>query len=363
MIRQIFLVVAVVALAAGIWFGSARFLFKKQDEKNQEPIETSTVQHRPIEQIVRATGEVAAVQDTDIKSEVSGRIDKVNVKMGDKVKQGDVLLELYAEDLKSEHEATKLQLEAARIRREKIGLDYDRKKKLREQSFIMDKDLQEASIDLRLSENEIEINRARLQTVTEKLTKLMIRAPHDGTVLNVKARVGVVVSGAGSAGESTVLMQIADTSQLQVLSEINEVDVIKVSAGMTGAITFDSLPGVTVKGKVDTVSISAIPKDKDKSIRVFPLILTLEPSGEPIKPGITANVAISTASNEKALSILSSAVFLEGGSALVFVEKGGKFEKCPVQLGITDHVHVEIRKGLADGEQVALQRPPGFGEK
>jgi RND family efflux transporter MFP subunit len=362
-IRQLFLSLVIVAVAGGgIWYGSSRFLFKAKQEQ-PDPIETVTVEVRPIEQVVYASGEITAEQATDIRSEVSGRIDKVNVKMGDIVKDGDPLVELNSADTKSEHDEAELQLNAARIRREKMSLDFERKKTLRAQSFVVEKDFQDADIDLRLADNEIQIDRARLQTIGEKLAKTTIHAPHNGTVLNVKVRPGIVVTGAESAGESTLLMQVADLAQLQVQTEINEVDVIKVSRGMAAQITFDSLPGVTAKGKVESVSLSALAKDKDKSIRVFPIVIALEPCDAPIKSGITANVAISTARNPKAVTVVATAVFFDGNQPLVFVEKDdGEFEKRPVELGITDHVHVEIKKGLKEGEKVALQRPPGFSE-
>jgi len=354
-----FLVVVVAAVAIKLL---APGLFHKSKPDKPEPIETAQAEIRAIDQIVNATGEVAAAQATDIKSEVSGRIDKLNVKMGDVVKIGDVLMELNVADLRSEHAEAELQLESATIRREKIHLDYERKKKLREQSFVMEKDLQEASIDLRLSDNEIQLAGARVRTIAEKLAKAVIRAPHDGTVLNFKARVGVVVSGAESAGESTLLMQIADLSQLQIQTTINEVDVTKVSMGMEATVTFDSLPGVIAKGTVSSVSLSAIPADKDKTVRVFPIVVVLAPSDAPIKSGITGNVSIITAQNPKALTVVSSAVFFDGNQPILFVETGGKFEKRPAELGITDHAHVEIRKGLKEGETVALQRPPEFAE-
>ena len=363
LIRQlVFALVVLALLAGGIWYGSKRFAFKASKEESEQ-IETSPVELQPIEQVVRASGEVVASQATDLKSEVSGRIEKLNVKMGDQVKASDVLLELNNADLKSEHDASDLLLAAARIRREKLGADFERKKKLRAESVINEKDIEDSSVEIRLADNEIQIDRARLQSTVEKLAKTTIRAPHDGVVLNVKARPGIVVTGAESAGESTLLMQVADLNRLQVQSEINEVDVIKVSAGMAAIVTFDSLPGVTAKGTVESVSLSAIAKDKDKSIRVFPLVVALEPGESPIKPGITASVIISTAKNPKALSIVTSAVFFEGSQPVVFVQDTSGFEKRAVELGISDTVHVEIKKGVKEGEKVALQRPPAFARE
>lgn len=359
MIRQIFLVLAVAALAAGgMWYGSKRFAFKTASEQ-PEQIETIPVELHAIEQVVRATGEVVASQATDIKSEVSGRIEKLHVKAGNKVKTGDLLVELNSADLKSDEEASRLLLEGAGIRREKVALDFARKKKLRAQSFVMEKDVEDVTIDLHSSDNELEIARARLQTIKERVAKTFLRAPHDGTVLNVKAKTGAVITGADSAGESSLLMQIAELSHLQVQSEINEVDVLKVSQGMAATVTFDSLPGVEVKGTVENVALSALPKDKDKTIRVFALLVTLEPSGSPIKPGITANVTISTAKNPGAIAVAVSAVFYENSKPCVFVEKEhGRFEKRDVELGITDNNLVEIKKGVREGERIATQRPP-----
>jgi hypothetical protein len=178
-------------------------------------------------------------------------------------------------------------------------------------------------------------------------------------VLNLKVREGVVITGANTAGETSLLMQIADTESLLVQSDVNEVDVIKIGVGVPARVTFESVPGVTAEGTVETLALSAIPKDKDKTVRVFPLTVALKKSNAPIKPGITANVTIAAGRREQAVAVPVSAVFVEEGKVFVFVEKsGGGFENRPVQIGISDTAFVEVRSGLKAGEKVALQRPP-----
>jgi HlyD family secretion protein len=321
-------------------------------------IETLPAHFREIEQIVHATGEVTAAQATDIKCEISGRVAKLNVKPGDRVKAGQVLMVLDDAELKSEEQEASLRIEASRLRESKARMDYDRKAELSKQKFVMGKELEDAKTELDLATNALQIDGARLQTLREKLVKSTITAPHDGTVLNLKVREGVVVTGANTSGESTLLMQVANLSELQVQSEINEVDVIKVAPGMETSVTFESVPGLTLGGTVNYVSPSALPKEKDKSIRVFAMTIILHSTTEQMKPGITANVTILTAKNPRALAVSLGAVFTENNEPSVFVRNGNGFERRKVDLGINDDAFVEIKQGLKEGDQVAMQHPP-----
>jgi RND family efflux transporter MFP subunit len=237
-------------------------------------------------------------------------------------------------------------------------MDYDRKAKLRESKFVMDKELQDSKTEVDLAKNSMDIDSSRLQTIRERLQKSVIRAPHEGIVLNLRAREGVVVTGANTSGEATLLMQIADLAQVEVNCEIGEVDVIKISIGMPASLTFDALPGMTQNGVVRFVSPSALPKALDRTVRVFPMIIAVESPDAQLKPGITANVVISTGKNPHALGISVGAIFTENGQPCVFVKKGNGYERRVVNLGLNDTAFVEVKSGLREGDEVALQHPP-----
>lgn len=356
--KRALLILFLAALIAGsVWLVRNKLVAASGPEE-QEPIETAAVELRAIEQVVRAVGEVVAAQATEMKSELSGRVQKLFVKAGDKVTADQVLLELAAYEVKAELDEVNFRIEAAQIRRERAQMDFDRKKRLTEQKFLVERELTEAQIELRLAWNSLEGDRARLKVIQEKLAKSILRAPHDGTVLNLKVREGVVITGAETAGETSLLMLIADTAQLQVQSDINEVDVIKVAVGVPARVVFDSLPGVVAQGTVETLALAAQPKDKDRSVRVFPLTIELKTTSAPVKPGISANIVISTAKKEGIVAVPVSAVFVEEGKVFVYVSNGSSFEVRPVQTGISDTAYIEISSGLKAGEQVALQRPP-----
>jgi HlyD family secretion protein len=358
-LRRLLLLALVLALAAGaVWLVKTQLLGHGSGPE-KVAIQTAPVEPRNIEQVVRTVGELVSAQATDIKSEISARVQALHVKAGDKVELNDILVELDAEDVKAEMEEVTFQAEASAIRIEKAKLDYDRKKALRTQNFLMEKDLMDADIELRLAKNALDGQRARQKIVQERLAKSTIRAPHAGTVLNLKVREGVVITGANTSGETSLLMQIADTARLMVQSDVNEVDNIKIAVGVPARVTFESVPGAVVEGTLETLALSAIPKDKDKTVRVFPLTIVLHPTTAPIKPGITASIAIAAGKVENALAVPVSAVFAEEGRVFVYAEKaGGGFEDRAVQIGISDTRYVEIRSGLKAGEKVALQRPP-----
>src|SRR5687767_13338948 len=138
--RRLLLVLLVIGLGAGgVWLVKNKLVLAAE-KPAAEPIETAAVETRAIEQVVRSVGEVVA------------------------------------DEGKAERDALGFRIEASRIREERAKMDYDRKKTLRAQYFVMDRDLTEADIELRLATNALAGDRAQLKVIEEKLAKSTIFA-------------------------------------------------------------------------------------------------------------------------------------------------------------------------------------------
>lgn len=328
----------------------------------EEQAETALVLLRDsIRQEVEAIGSVSSSAATEIKSEVSGRIQRLGVEDGQLVTNKQVLVELDRSELESEQEERVRTMKSIRLRLEKSERDFARQKDLHDKGFVTEKDFDDARTELALSQNELEIQEARLQTLREKLAKVTILAPHDGMVLDCDIRQGQVIAGANSVSEGTLLMKVADVGQMLVKTEINEVDVTQLEKGMSVLLEFDSIPDLQVEGVLDRISPSA--KDK-ASVRVFPLEITCAAPDIRIKPGISANVTFTLAVAESVLGAGISTVFVEDGKHFVYVLNDAEFERREIEVGVSDDAYVEVKSGLLEGDEVALARPPEFiGER
>ncbi|MEY4488796.1 MAG: hypothetical protein RIQ79_1304 [Verrucomicrobiota bacterium] len=339
-------------------------------------------QPRDLRQIVTINGTITPVLSTEIRSEVSGRIARVLITAGDVVTVGQPLVELDQSTLKVQLDQVRLDIESSRLRSERARLDYERLSKLGEQKFVNTKELQDAEIAYKLSRTDAESQQARVRLLENSFGKATIVAPYAGTVLNVAARPGMVVTGADAGREGVALFEVADLSQLRVEATINEIDVASLSINQPVEVTFESVREARATGRVSFVSPAAKSgggssggggnSNNPNAAKEFPLQIAIETAHPRVKPGMTARVHIETAHVEKALSIEAGVIFydFDKDESYVFVRPAkaaasgtsadtqAEPVKRIVTLGVRGKEHVEIKSGLVAGEAVSRQRPP-----
>ncbi len=361
-VRVLFSLIAVALLLGGGYFFGRSFI--SSGAQKALPVEIAEVSTQDIVQTVTCVGEAEPSLFTELKSEVSGRIEKVLVKPGDRVEKDAVLVELDRSELETQIREAVLAIEASRLALEKVRLDYESKKDLHEKQFVPAREFQDAEIDYAIAKNELDIQKARSQLLQDKLDKTTIKAPHSGVILGDELTEGTVITGASSVSNGDVLMQVAQLNGLLVKTEVSEVDVVKIAADKPVTLTFDSLPGVELPGKITFISPSAQPKSSLSSqsgnARVFPITVAFSTNNVRVRPGMTAQVTIVLDSVQDVLAAELPTLFLEDGENVVYVKTGDSFDRRVVEIGINDHDYVEIKSGLKKGESLATSRPEGF---
>ena len=338
---------------------------------------------REIKQTVVINGTITPVLSTEIRSEVSGRIARVLAQAGDEVKAGQPLVELDQSSLQVQLDEARLGVTGARLRAERAELEYKRLQSLAERALVTEKERKEAEIAFRLAQNDTSSQEARVRLLETSLSKSVISAPYAGRVLSLAARPGMIVTGADSGREGATLLELADLTRLRVEAAINEIDVAVLELGMPVEITFESVPEAKAAGKITFIAPAAGKSASGassnaagqggggggSSSRDFPLQIEIEQSHPRVRPGMTARVHIVTASVKDALSIEHNLVYSdnETGDWFVFVRAADAKAaptKTKVELGVRDDLYVEIKSGLAEGAEVARERPPGvkFGQ-
>jgi RND family efflux transporter MFP subunit len=319
------------------------------------PVTTATVERQDIVVTVETIGEIHPGNQVSIKPEVSGRIKQIHVRTGQTVPQGTLMVALDETDLLTERDAAQTQIAAAQVRLAKAQRDYDRQRDLLASKLISQEALDNALTDLELARTEFDKAQKQLQTVDDKLKKIRILAPFNGTVLSVFVTEGQVVSGATSVSQGTDLLTFADLNALVIRAHINQVDITKVKPDQPVRITVDSLPDVTLTGRVVLIAPVATVKNGIKGFSVDVLITTHD---DRIRPGMNAQLQFPVAHVVQALTVPLAAVFHEGGEKVVYVRQPTGAERRVVTVGAADHRRVEILTGLRDGETVLLEPPP-----
>ncbi len=323
--------------------------------------ETTAVELRDVEQNTTLRGNVAPVLLTEIRSEVSGRVARIPIEAGATVKRGDPLIELDQSQIQAEMTEADLRIMASALRVEQSERDLDRRDRLAEKEFINRKELEDANTELLLAKNAIDAERARKAILEERLSKTTIRAPYDGTVLSLAARPGLVVTGADSGREGTVLMEIADLSRLRIDAQVIEVDAVRLAEGNSVMATFESLPGLKVNGQISFISPAARkPTGSNDDTRFFTVEIELLNPDQRVRPGLSATARIVTDRRPGVPTLPLRAVFFDPVARHSYVylrTPEGRFDRRKVEIGLAGDEYVEVLQGLAPGDTVALTRP------
>lgn len=354
------LVITLAVLGGAVWGGRA--LWKQIGPglfgtKREAKIPTSTVKVANIAEEIVAVGRLRAVFSTELRAEINGRIMKISVTDGEPVKRDQELLRLDQQDILTQIQESDRNIEASKLKALRAKREFDRQKDLKARELVTTKDFEETRTTLSLAENEAAIYEARAANLRDKLTKTVLRAPHDGTLLLRDLTEGQLITSAAAQNGGTLLGEVADLSALMVRTNINEIDVARLKVADVARVRVDSLRNMMLNGEIKRIATVATESVGDRT-RVFPVDVVVDETDPRLRPGMSATVMFTLAHVENVPAVPLSAVFSNADSVrYVFVQKGESFEVRGIDIGIVDTRRVQIIAGLAVGESVALMRP------
>ncbi|MDR1640344.1 MAG: efflux RND transporter periplasmic adaptor subunit [Clostridiales bacterium] len=208
----------------------------------------------------------------------------------------------------------------------------------------------------------IELIRSQMLQIQSDINKFDGRSssPIDGYILSIAVKDGEL------APKGAVLMEIADTSTIQVMSEISEYDAPQLTEGMKAEITTSGLPGEVFKGEVSLIPFGAVKKEKSSGDEVIvPVEFNVDNLSDKLKIGYSVDIAITTEMVQNVLAVSIQSVLVEGDEHYVYLLKNGELEKKKVTPGFYGDRTVEVKSGLAVGDPIIMSPadvvPPGNG--
>ncbi len=352
--------ITLAVLGGAIWGGRA--LWKQIGPglfgtKREAKIPTSTVKVANIAEEIVAVGRLRAVFSTELRAEINGRIMKISVTDGEPVKRDQELLRLDQQDILTQIQESDRNIEASKLKAQRAKREFDRQKDLKSRELVTMKDFEETRTTLSLAENEAAVYDARAANLRDKLTKTVIRAPHDGTLLLRDLTEGQLITSAAAQNGGTLLGEVADLSALMVRTNINEIDVARLKVTDVARVRVDSLRNMMLNGEIKRIATIATESVGDRT-RVFPVDVVVDETDPRLRPGMSATVMFTLAHVENVPAVPLSAVFSNADSVrYVFVRTGETFDVRGIDIGIVDTRRVQIVSGLALGDEVALMRP------
>ncbi len=332
--------------------------------------------------IISASGEVKPKKNINISAQAPGQIIKIGVVDGQEVKAGDFLLKLDSTQYEANAERDKALIQSfrsqliqaeARMKREQSN--YERQKQLFDSQLISQEQLERAKIEYDISGAEVQAIRhqirqaeASLKSTLDSLSKTVYYSPIDGIITNLPVEEGevAVVGTLNIAG--TILMTIADLSEMEVEVEVDETDVVGLKLGQMAEVRVDALPDQTLEGTVTEIGSSAIARMTPslQESRDFLVTITLTDPPVTLRPGLSASADIITAEKRDVLAVPISALVLreKGSDSLsrkeaaqeegVYIVAGGRAKFCPVTKGIMGGLLIEIISGIKENQEVIV---------
>ena len=362
--KAIFMAAALIAVFF-VWK-----IFAGGSKKEKVILDTQKVEYKKMVNSVTATGTLEPVVKVEVGTQVSGIIDKIYVDYNSEVKKGQLIAEMDKVTLQSELQGTQAEVASNKTQYEYQLKNYNRNRLLHEKGLLSDSEYETALYQYEVAKNNYDKSLATLDKVKRNLGYATINSPIDGVVISRAVEEGQTVA----AGFSTpTLFTIAnDLTQMQVIADVDEADIGEVKEGQSVEFTVDAYPADVFHGKVTQVRLEATVTN---NVVTYEVVISAPNPDYKLKPGLTANVTITTLQKDNVLAAPSKAFRFNPNIELLnsinisvtpadeqvivgkhlWIKQGNSLKVVAVKVGVNSGNFTEILSGdIKSGDEVAV---------
>jgi HlyD family secretion protein len=340
--RTTLIVLGVIVLLAII------IILNLSARKSGDEVTTSIAKYGSIVSKVSATGNLKALYQVNLQSQVMGTVDKLYVQEGDRVKKGDLLCLLDRKSYTADLMQAKAQFEQAEAVLGRNESLYARKLIAQEQYESV--------------KTAYEAAKSQYEQSQDRYNKTSIVAPISGIVAQVNIEEGETVIIGTMNNQGTVLMVVADLSQMLAIVDADETDMPSIKSGQQAKVSIDAIPDSTFEGVVTRVGYMPV-ENNLSSVATgtstgtdFEVEIKILSTDSEMKPGMTTSADIITAEKESVLVVPIQSIgrrTIKGvETQAVFVVEKGVAKLIPVKTGSASDTEIEILDGIKAGAQV-----------
>jgi membrane fusion protein, multidrug efflux system len=290
-------------------------------------VDAFVVQENTVSDRIEAPGSLLPAEETQIKSEVNGRITQLNIREGAMVKKGALLVKLFDEDLQAQRRKLKVQLEIA-------AKTEERQRELLEINGISQQDYD-------LSTLQVENLKADIQSVEIAIAKTEIRAPYSGKIGLRNVSLGAYVS------------------PNEIITTLRQIETLKLEFAVPEKYAKEMVSGTIINFRVDggeqnhQARLVATESGVDQATRTLRVRALVSEKHPELVPGVFAKITVQLGRNTKALLVPTQAVIPLARTKQVVVLTGDSVQFVDVETGVRDSVFVQIVSGIEAGDTVA----------
>jgi len=366
--KKLWIILGIVALVVVVVVVSV----VKSGPKGEE-VEVQKVIKGDVAPTVTADGLITAKNTVNISSQVMGEIVAIPFREGERVKKGDLLVQINPDTYQRDVSSAKSSLDAAQVgaRQAEVTyaqrkLDWDRAKDMFDQKIFSVQQRDDAKLALDQARLSAESARAMAQQASaahqrahDYLAKTTMLSPIPGVVTAVNAKVGETAMMGTMNIPGTVILTVSDLSEIITEVQVDEVDLPRLKLGQPAVVTVDALNGKKYDGTVIEIGASALAASSaSATIRQFKVKVAVNKPDVELKPGITARVRLIADKRKGVLKVPIGAIRSEEKEGqqvfYVFVAEKGKATKRTITVGLSDDTSTEVVSGLKEGDEIII---------
>jgi len=309
-------------------------------------------------------GSVMSCRRAKLAPPAGGRIERLNVREGDRVRTGQVLLTLWSDDLTARERVSREQLQTARARvREACELakasarDATRARELHGRGFVSQEAVERASADAAAKQagcdsasTQVAEAEARIQVSRADTDRTVLRAPFAGIVAEVNGEVGEYLTPSPPGIPTLPAVDLIDDSCIYVSAPIDEVDAAQLKVGMTGRITLDAYRGTHFAGKLRRIAPYVLAVEKQARTVEVEVEFARPADASHLLIGYSADIEIVVTGRDSVVRIPTSA--LMPGNRVLALGPDGVLQERSIETGLSNWEFTEVKSGLAAGDRV-----------
>lgn len=379
-------VLALIVISAGVFLlPRIQEAIRNQDGESGPAVQVLPAERGRIVRAVSAPGDIEPRTKVQISARTSAQIVELPFEAGDAVQAGDVVVRLDDKDLLAARDAAAARLRGDQARYEganasyvNASLEWERVAKLFETNDVpksevdqAEASLRRAEADLAAAEHAIASAEADLARTQESLKYTTIRSPINGQVTLLNAEVGEIVVTGTMNNAGTVIMEIADLSEMLVRAQVDEIDIARIEEEQTAQVYVNAYPDDAFEGMVRRVALQS--QRATDGTKFYDTEVTVYMGERSLYAGLSATVDIEVEASEGVVLVPSQAVMdkrtdelpkdIRGSehvkdnktfTPIVFVFEDGEAIARPVEIGFSDLTRTSVLAGIEPGEQVIV---------
>ena len=311
-------------------------------------------------------GTIKACRRAGLSPSIGGQIASLPVKEGDRVKQGQVLMELWNKNFVAQYELAKSELRATQatanqvcVRAEVAMRESERQKQLQKKNLSSEEAVDRADGEARAQKAAckaarvtIDVRKANLSVIQAEIDRTRLTAPFDGTVAEINGEIGEVVTPSPVGVPTPPAVDLMDVSCLYVSAPIDEVDAPHLRVDMKTKISLDAFPDEIFQGRVRRIAPYILEVEKQARTIDVEVDFLCQQDCENMLPGYSADIEVILDTKDNVTRIPTEAV-LEGNKVLLFNAES-RLEQREIKTGLSNWEWTEVTDGLSVGDEVVV---------